>query len=56
MKVKIPLVLLLFIATALGYALGTENGRARPRRVLVKFGRKDAIEAGAADSEAAPTR
>jgi len=53
MKVKIPLVLLLLIATALGYALGTENGRAQRDVILVKLGRKDAIDpVGAAEAAA----
>jgi len=54
MKVKIPLVLLLLIATALGYALGTENGRTQRDVILVKLGRKDdpADEAPAAEAEA----
>ena len=55
MKVKIPLVLLLLIATALGYALGTENGRTQRDVILVKLGRKDADagETPAAESDAA---
>jgi hypothetical protein len=44
MKVKIPLVLLLLIATALGYALGTESGRTQRDVILVKLGRKDAVD------------
>ena len=53
MKVKIPLVLLLLIATAVGYALGTENGRAQRDAMLTKMGRKDAIDpVGAAESAA----
>jgi hypothetical protein len=56
MKVKIPLALMLLIATVLGYALGTENGRAQRDAVLVKLGRKDAIDSGeaTADDSAAP--
>lgn len=55
MKVKIPLVLLLLIATALGYALGTENGRAQRDVILVKLGRKDAPEDETAEADAAAT-
>ena len=51
MKVKIPLALLLLIATALGYALGTENGRAQRDVILVKLGRKDAIDSSDGEVE-----
>lgn len=40
MKVKIPLLLLLLLAAAIGYLLGTERGRAQRDVVLVKLGRK----------------
>lgn len=40
MKVKIPLVVLLFLAAAIGYLLGTERGRAQREVILVKLGRK----------------
>jgi len=53
MKVKIPLVLLLLIASAIGYAIGTENGRAQRDAMLTKMGRKDAIDpVGAAETVA----
>ncbi len=48
MKVKIPLVLLLVLAAAVGYMLGTENGRAQRDVILVKLGRKDAEGVGEA--------
>ena len=41
MKVTIPLALLLLLAAAIGYLLGTENGRAQRDLVLVKLGCKD---------------
>jgi hypothetical protein len=53
MKVKIPLALLLLIAMALGYALGTENGRTQRDVILVKLGRKDAPEDETAEAAAA---
>lgn len=42
MKIKIPLGLLLLLAGALGYLLGTENGRAQRDVIMVKLGRKQA--------------
>jgi hypothetical protein len=50
MKVKIPLVLLLLIAGAVGYLLGTDAGRAQRDVILVKLGKKeegDSLEAAA---------
>lgn len=41
---KIPLGVLLLLAITLGYALGTENGRAQRDVILVKMGRKKADE------------
>lgn len=41
MKVTIPLALLLLLAAAIGYLLGTENGRAQRDLVLVKLGYKE---------------
>ena len=52
MKVKIPLVLLLAIVSALGYALGTENGRAQRDAMLIKMGRKDAMDSADATDAA----
>jgi hypothetical protein len=48
MKVKIPLGLLLLLATAAGYLMGTEAGRER-RDVLIRIIRRqnDVIEAEA---------
>ena len=53
MKVKVPLAALLLLALALGYVLGTENGRAQRDMVLVKMGRKPADEPGVDDESAA---
>jgi len=39
---KIRLGVLLLLAITLGYALGTENGRAQRDVILVKLGRKQA--------------
>jgi len=47
MKVKVPLLLLLLLAAAVGYLLGTESGRAKRDQLLVKLGHKEA-EADAA--------
>lgn len=55
MKVKVPLFALLLLAIAVGYMLGTENGRAQRDVLLVKMGRKpadEAADAGAADETA----
>lgn len=41
MKVKIPLLLLLAIAGAVGFLLGTDAGRAQRDVILVKLGKKD---------------
>ncbi len=40
MRVKIPLALLLLLAAAIGYLLGTERGRSQRDVILVKLGRK----------------
>ncbi len=53
MKIKLPLGLLLLMAGALGYLLGTENGRAQRDVILVKLGRKQADEEQAMSSEEA---
>ncbi len=46
MKSKLSLTfLLLLLAGALGYILGTEQGRAQRDVILVKLGRKQAAEA-----------
>lgn len=39
MKVKIPLVIVIVLAVAVGYLLGTEDGRQRRDVILVKLGR-----------------
>ncbi len=51
MKVKIPLALLLLFAGALGYLLGTENGRAKRDVIMVKLGRKEAPSSVAGQAE-----
>ncbi len=53
MKVKIPLVLLLLIAGAVGFLLGTDAGRAQRDVILVKLGRGPKGEPDAADASAA---
>lgn len=52
MKVKVPIVVLLLLAIALGYLLGTESGRARRDVILVKIGRKEPEEPTADSNEA----
>jgi hypothetical protein len=47
MKVKIPLVLLLLLAGALGYLFGTERGRGQRDAVMARMGRSEAEEAPA---------
>ena len=39
MKVKVPLLILLLMAAAVGYMYGTEGGRAQRDIILVKLGR-----------------
>ncbi len=51
MKIKIPLGLLLLLAGALGYLLGTENGRAQRDVIMVKLGRQPSGEAQEASAE-----
>lgn len=61
MKVKVPLLLLLTLATIVGYLLGTESGQAQRDRLLEKLGRAraetdmalDVAEAAIEDAEAA---
>lgn len=54
MKVKIPVVLLLLIAGAVGFLLGTDAGRSQRDVILVKLGKKegagDAVTDAAADA------
>lgn len=38
MKVKVPLALLVLLAVAVGYLLGTEAGRERREQLLVRIG------------------
>lgn len=52
MKVKVSLLLLLAMAAALGYMLGTEGGRAQRDVILVKLG-KGPREDAPADEPAA---
>ncbi len=42
MKVKFPILLIVVLAIACGYLLGTESGRRRRDVILVKLGRADA--------------
>ena len=46
MKVTIPLGLLLIVATAMGYLLGTESGRQQRDSLIRVIRREEAIEAG----------
>ena len=57
MKVKIPLGLLLILASAVGYLLGTEAGREQ-RDNLIRIIRRqnDVIEAEAAPTRTPPSR
>jgi len=60
-KVKVPLFLLLMLATMAGYLLGTESGQEQRDRLLAKLGRAqaetdmalDIAEAAIEDAEAA---
>jgi len=52
MKVTVPLVLVLILAAAFGYLLGTESGRERRDVILVKLGRMQ-DETGSEPTEAA---
>ncbi len=53
MKVTVPLALVLILATAVGYLVGTESGRQRRDFVLAKLGRTRAeIDGEDAASEA----
>lgn len=45
MKVKVPLVLLLLLAAAVGYLLGTEKGRGQRDEVLAKIRERKAGDA-----------
>ena len=54
MKVKIPLLLLLLLAGALGYLFGTERGRAPRDEVMGKLGSRDADESEPVDTAPAP--
>ena len=54
MKVKVPLALLLLVAGAVGYLLGTESGRSQRDVILVKMGRKQA-DSGDAENSADET-
>ena len=54
MKVKVPLALLLLLAAAIGYLLGTEKGREQRDVILVKVGRKQPDTAVPDTVEVAP--
>lgn len=52
MKVTVPLALMLIVASAIGYLVGTESGRQQRELILVKFGRARAGgEAGPASDD-----
>jgi hypothetical protein len=53
MKVKVPLAALLMLALALGYVLGTEDGRTRRDMILVRLGHKEADEPALEDDATA---
>ena len=53
MKVKVPLTVLLLLAIAVGYMLGTEGGRAHRDVILVKLGRKEPDEPTTDEAESA---
>jgi hypothetical protein len=42
MKVKVPIALIVVLAIACGYLMGTESGRQKRDVILVKLGRADA--------------
>ena len=42
MKVKVPIALIVVLAIACGYLMGTESGREKRDVILVKLGRADA--------------
>ncbi len=51
MKVKVPVILLILMAAAIGYLLGTESGRTRRDELLVRFrGTADDLEDAVADA------
>lgn len=53
MKVKIPLFVVIVLAMAVGYLMGTENGRLQRDVILVKLGRGPEPDGdGDADAEA----
>ena len=41
MKVKVPIALIVLLAIACGYLMGTESGRKQRDVILVKLGRGD---------------
>lgn len=53
MKVTVPLALVLILATAVGYLVGTESGRQRRDLLLAKLGRaRGEVEAAVEATEA----
>jgi hypothetical protein len=52
MNVKVPLAALLLLALALGYVLGTEDGRARRDAMLARLRHEEAEVSEAAAEEA----
>ena len=53
MKVKAPLGLIVLLALAVGYLLGTEAGREQRDRLLARIRREDALDELIEDSDAA---
>lgn len=55
MKVKVPLLVLLLLAAAVGYLLGTEKGRRQREQIVNRVLRREAIDelADAVDEVAA---
>jgi len=53
MNKKTPLALVIFVAIAVGYLMGTESGRQRREVILVKLGRGPADDSSETDAPAA---
>ena len=56
MRMKIPLAIVIVMAVALGYLLGTESGRNRREALINKLGRRGSeIIAGPSDADSKET-
>ena len=53
MKTKIPLALVILVAIAVGYLMGTESGRQQRDVILVKLGRGPTDDSSGADAPVA---